>query len=282
MPEGPEYRTDADYLDLYISNRDLLDVSFITTLFNEKTKGIENLQKQLPLRVDKVLSRGKKLFIKLIDPLKVKKDWWIYLTYGMTGKITTDKEKHSHLSFTFSPCWLGCEMYYYTNSRRIGNVEASDDINIYNYHINDIARPAVLGYNSTDFEVINRDDFNLNLSKCKKAYLASKLMDQRSIVSGIGNYLLSEIFYEAKLDPFIRCNDLSPKIVDILWNAINKVILFAYDNGGVSMKDYKHIDGTRGTHANYLKIYNRHGQRDENDKLIMSRKGPHGRTIWYI
>ncbi len=57
--------------------------------------------------------------------------------------------------------------------------------------------------------LITEEKFISNVKNCKKNYLAKVLIDQHRICSGVGNYLLSEIFYACKLNPNIRCSELS-------------------------------------------------------------------------
>lgn len=277
MPEIVEVRTDADLLDLYLSHRMLTSISFVTHLFKHKCQGLEDLQEHLPLKVERVLSRAKKLFFHLVDPNGKQNNWYIYITYGMSGNISETKNKHSHIEFIMSHCWLGFNTFYYSNARRIGSFEANNDPERYIFHITDMAKPIVLGYNDNkDFAPITRQEFEENIKACKKSYIASKLSDQRSICSGIGRYLLSEILYEAKLDPWIRCHEMTSKDVDNLWQAANRIIIESYNVGGNSMSDYVHVDGTLGEYWQIRRVYGREGETDKNGEIIHRQKGPSG------
>ena len=48
-------------------------------------------------------------------------------------------------------------------------------------------------------------------------------MDQKQF-SGIGNYILSEIFYRSKLNPFLNCKDLSDDQWRVLYDQIVIVV----------------------------------------------------------
>lgn len=266
----------------------LESISFVTNVFENRCKGLEKLQECLPLKVKQVLSRSKKLFIKLCSVSNIeteykttnnKEIWYIFLAYGMTGKVSTSKTKHSHIQFEMEHNWLGFNTFYYTDMRRIGSFEASSDIERFKFNVSDMGKPFVLGYNNEGFEPITKDEFVSNIKSCKSSYLATKIMDQRSIGSGIGNYLLSEIFHEANLHPYCQCIELSDEKISQLWTAINKVILEAYNHGGASLQDYVQADGNIGEFQNHLKVYKNKGH-DEHGNKIYSYKGPHGRTIW--
>jgi formamidopyrimidine-DNA glycosylase len=274
MPEIVEVYTDATQLDFYLSNRQLLSVKFCNDLFKNKCKGIEELNNALPLKIERVMSKAKKIFIKI-------ENWWLILTYGMTGKTSTEKRKHSHIEFTMSNSWVGFNTWYYENVRRFGIVEAGNTEEFFNSHINDMATQFVLGYDYEGFEKLSPKQFLSAIKNCN-TFLAKALMDQRSIGSGIGNYLLSEIFYDAKLDPDIRCKQLDNDQLKQLWKSIHKIINMSFEHGGVSMKDYEHIDGSGGEFEFKLKVYGKENQTTDKGEKILVKKGKHGRNIWYV
>ena len=199
----------------------------------------------------------------------------------MTGGITQEKERHSHIRLDMCESYIGFNTFYYTDPRRISSkFEASNDIERYKFHLDDVNEPAVLGYDEYGFQPITLDTFRINIRK-SKGFLIKLIMDQRSIVSGIGNYLLSEIMYEAGLDPDVKVSDLNDEDITRLFNSINIIINKSYNAGGVSMKDYKHIDGTHGSFQELLKVYNKSGSIIDS-KEILTKKGKHGRNIWYV
>jgi formamidopyrimidine-DNA glycosylase len=280
MPEIVEVRTDADQLDLYLSGRTLLDVSFVSDLFNKQCTGIEELKAALPLEIVKVRSKAKKLFFYLEAESGL--NWWIFISYAMTGRISQTKHKHAHIEFKLDHSWLGFDTFYYIDVRRIGHIEATSDSERYDYHVDDMAQQVVLGYDEFGFNPIKQLQFIDAVNECGRTALVAKIMDQRSICSGVGNWILSEVIYEAELDPFVKCSDLSEQQINNLWKALHTVILAAYHAGGVSMSDYVHIDDTLGEHEKSLKVYGREGQQDEYGNAIFATKGPHNRTIYYI
>lgn len=282
MPEIVEVLTDAESLDFFLSNRTLDDISFLNDLFKNKSKGLEELREALPLRIERVRSRAKKFFMRLVDPAGNKPDWWCFWSYGMNGRITLREVDHSHIRFQVSHCWIGMDEFFYTNVRRIGFFEASCDKDVYRGHVEDMARPIGLGWEGeADFKTITEKEFRVAVKQAGKKYFVAALMDQRTICSGIGNYLLSELMYEAKLDPLVRCPDLTEEEIKRLYQASLRVIKDSYENGGVSMKDYVHVDNTLGRHEYHLKVYRKKGK-DAAGREIKHCKGKHGRTIWYV
>ncbi|WP_315984748.1 zinc finger domain-containing protein, partial [Enterococcus faecium] len=84
-------------------------------------------------------------------------------------------------------------------------------------------------------------------------------LDQ-AVVAGIGNYVVDEALWEAKLSPSAVTADVSQ--VDFLaaLHSARDVALMALARGGVSIRDYKHTDGSKGTMQEALKCYGRAGQ----------------------
>lgn len=280
MPEGPEFRVDAEQLDFFLAGRMLKSVELINTAFESKCEGLDELKGVLPLTIDKVRSRAKKLFI-FFKPVNNSPPWIIFMTYGMSGKMSLQKEEHSHLHFSFSKSHIGFNELYYTDVRRIGSsFDASCDPEDFTAHVTNFAKPIVFGYKEEGFEVITRTEFDENIKKCKDSYLASRLMNQHSICSGVGNYILSESFYEAKLDPFISCNEMTEDKLEALWNGIHKVMMTSYESGGMSHENYVNPNGSYGKFDSICKVYDKEGQTINGHK-IYSCKGPHGRTIWF-
>lgn len=283
MPEICELRTDADQLDFFLCNRTLTGIVAISKEFAKKTTGLEDLTKSLPLNIEWVRSRAKKLFIKFFP--KDGKTWHIYVTYGMTGGMSAILDKHSHIEFTLSEHWVGLNTFYYQDVRRFGSFIASSDEKVYREQVSQMAKPFVLGYDDPDFMPITESEFSEKLvSKGRRKYLISALMDQHCIGSGLGNYLVSECFYEAKLDPWIHCHTLALNKgkVSELFRAISKVVSTSYRHGGNSISDYLHIDGSSGLFSEHIQVYGRDGEMDKYGRKILSKRGPHGRTVFFV
>ncbi len=286
MPEIVEKREDAEQLDFYLSNRYLNSISLINQQFSHKCIGIEELNNNLPLKIIWVRSRAKKLFFLLQNNKKEK--YFMFITYSMTGGMTNTKNTHCHIKFEFSESWIGYNQLYYHDVRKFGSFLASNEESIYKTEVTTMGKPFVFNYSTEkdkyvkDFSSITLEEFTTNMKKIKgKKSLITALMDQRSLGSGIGAWLMSEILYEARLNPNIKCVQLTDKQIPLLFEAIEKIIKEGYKNGGVSMKDYVHVDGTEGDHQNHLKIYGKENQLLEG-KTIKKTKAPNGRSIYYI
>jgi len=100
-------------------------------------------------------------------------------------------------------------------------------------------------------------------------------MNQR-YTSGIGNYLLSEILYASKVNPWVTLKDVSNSDIIKIYKNGCRIIMSSYLSNGVSMRTYKGIYEDKGEYTFELLAY---GQTD--NSRIVSENGPHNRTIWW-
>lgn len=102
------------------------------------------------------------------------------------------------------------------------------------------------------------------------------LMEQKYI-SGIGNYLRSDIMYNARIDPKKITGDITDDELTRLYNSSKLVIKNAYDSMG-ARGDYVDLFGNYGKyeHLAYGRSYDSLGNKVEsfNDK--------NNRKVWYV
>lgn len=102
------------------------------------------------------------------------------------------------------------------------------------------------------------------------------LLEQKAI-SGIGNYLKSDICYEARVLPDRRVSSLSQWEVEALRVAAHRIIRESYSYGGLTIKSYWSPDGSAGRYP--ARVYNRkvdnYGQR-----IVYEKMG--GRGTYYV
>jgi len=109
------------------------------------------------------------------------------------------------------------------------------------------------------------------------------LMDQRKL-SGVGNYILAEGLYRARVDPFASLQELNEIQLKKLFSELQATALESYQSQqhGLSRSKggpYREIGGEKGRSAFQLQCYGRQVCIQGNP--VLSRLGPHGRTIWY-
>jgi len=90
--------------------------------------------------------------------------------------------------------------------------------------------------------------------------LKALLMDQ-GIVAGVGNIYASEALWLARLSPTLRGVQLDRRGADALARAVSAVLHHALRRGGTTLSDFVDADGVEGENAEYLRVYDRTGER---------------------
>jgi uracil-DNA glycosylase len=105
----------------------------------------------------------------------------------------------------------------------------------------------------------------------------------QSKISGIGNYILSEVLYRANIDPFSTLDELDRKQRQLLYKEIIGVSKESYTSNGMTRikgGSYSSMDGQSGRYVFELQCYGR-TTCPKGRTIIRDTDGPHGRTIWY-
>src|SRR5690606_16237701 len=97
---------------------------------------------------------------------------------------------------------------YFNDVRNFGNMEITNNIEILNNKLNSLA-PDFLKEDFTNNEfhqmIVSYVHVNNKLSQARmNKEIVKVLMDQNSIGSGIGNYLVAEILFKAKISPYTK------------------------------------------------------------------------------
>lgn len=88
------------------------------------------------------------------------------------------------------------------------------------------------------------------------------LMLEQNILFGIGNYLASEILFASKISPYRLGSDLQLSDLQNLAINIKKIVKLAIKTGGYSFAaGYYHPDGSVGTMAKQIKVYEQTGHK---------------------
>lgn len=297
MPENAEIAHITDQLNFFFSERELSNVTFLTTTFNKKFKNYEDLKESLPLKIKEVKCKGK--LIIFIFHRKEKKEHWdkdckdkkyYYLCggLGMTGSygFINKNKKNTHLHFQFKV--ENKENYpdnisdlYYTDPRRFSNLEFIMGHDDYLKKINKIERGFLGEY------IITREKFLKNLTKYKDnkrrktdKVICDVLVDQKILCSGIGNYLVSEILHQANIDPWKATSEISKEEGIRIYESSVKIINKAYQCNGLSFSDYCDLNGVFGTYKEHLEVY----KRKETSKgvKVLTKLKSGNRTIYYV
>lgn len=275
MPEGPEVLTVTDQLDFYLSNRNITNFIFSSGRYRQNNPPNYNtFIKSLPLRILKVECKGKVIFFHLSN------DWYIVNSLRMTGcwSIDSSLQNDTHLRVKIElekkKGLFFIDDILFIDIRNFGTFEFVKN-NTY------IERRDSLKNGFIGEYIISLKEFREGIEKCKNSLLVNKLCDQKSICSGIGNYLLSEILYDSRIHPNAKCRDLCEIDIETLYNSCNDKITQSYNLQGLTMRDYKDTYGNVGSFGKFLKVY---GNRDcdENGFVVKRGKRSSGQTTWYV
>ena len=114
----------------------------------------------------------------------------------------------------------------------------------------------------------------------RKAQIKSLLLDQK-VVSGIGNIYVDEILYDARLRPRRKANTLSEADWEELYGAIKKNLAAGIEHRGTTVRLYKDVLDRPGSHQDYLRVFEKHGEQcpECGGKVVREKVG--GRSTHY-
>ena len=261
MPELPEVETYRRYFEetsLYQSISDVYveDTKLLTTDYDTLNQQLKNHQFIGTKRV------GKNLFVQLDAP------YWLHLHFGMTGDLAyfkddEDTPRFARIIFRFANGFkLGflCPRKF----ERIGIVE-----NIEEY----LSRKKI----NKDALEITVEELAKTLHK-KKAPIKPVLLDQ-STVAGIGNWIVDEVLFQAKIHP----ERISSQLTDNEILEIHKAMQYVIQTAINSQANYDDFSEHFLIHA---RGWGSKGMQDERvgfcpecgDKISISKVG--GRTTY--
>jgi len=259
MPEGPEVKIVADYLNENLKNKNITSFEYCSKPYKEKYgELITTLNQFTPFNFDEVFCIGKTSFIK------ISKKFYFSYHLGMTGRWTKVPEKHTHLSLNTKDKTI----IYFNDIRRFGNIKLLSKSELEKNYFKD---RDLLNYNTpikqnTDFLIKN---IKSNLEICK-------ILLNQKYFCGVGNYLKSEILYMSKIHPHTKWRDLSRKEIERICKYTKFIITAAYNHGGAELKDFKNPEKESKL------ILNAYGQtQDSNGEVIINNiTNDNRRSYW--
>ena len=128
------------------------------------------------------------------------------------------------------------------------------------------------------------DEFNADYlySKTRKRQMAIKpwIMDSR-IVVGVGNIYANEALFNAGIHPLKAAGKLSRKQCERFVEEIKKVLSYAIQRGGTTLRDFVGGDGKPGYFAQELNVYGRGGLPCKQCNKLLLEKALGQRTTVY-
>jgi len=250
MPEGVEVKIQLEKIKK-LKNKDVEDIKILSGRYSRhgNPKGFLSFKKSLPLKINSIHNKGKFIYIMLSN------NWVIMITLGMTGKLKIRKYpiKHDHIIIKTNKGIL-----FFNDLRNFGTIEFTQDSDVL---LNKLNR---LGYDPLQ-EKIDFNVFLAHVGKFKADIEIAELMLNQKFMSGVGNYLRSDILYCAKINPHSKIGNLSKDALNNLHKCIYKVMLDSYSKQ--KEKNHKFI------------VYKQYKSPVGN--IIKKYKDKNGRMVWY-
>lgn len=213
--------------------------------------------------VQNVCSRGKKIIIELLNSNN--ETIIMVSSCGMDGRWSNTISANTSIILMF------------------------DDFNVYFDDITNKGLFSICKYLSPEYNHIFKDvgpdlmteevDVNVYFQVIRNARI-SKLkimhfMMEQKYLSGIGNYLRSEILYKARINPHRKLETLSDNDVYSLFYFSKLTIWESYKSNGLTIKDYFDPEGNIGSYR--CLCYGR--DKDDNGFQIIKEDDDRGRQI---
>jgi formamidopyrimidine-DNA glycosylase len=260
VPELPEVETLRRQLEPLLVTQTVERVHLGTHHRFREGRGARHCQ------VTAVCRRGKYLIVPLLTPTGTSQELVVHL--GMTGQLHWDRRPadHVHLGLGFSSGTL-----WFRDPRRFGQVRLVVPGEYQGLPILSLLGP-------------EPDDKLFTASRVERFLgvpgppVKARLLEQR-LVAGIGNYIADEALWRAAVHPAAAV--VSPAGCRQIHRAVRKVVADSIAHGGVSERDYIHLDGSVGSYQRHLVAYGRAGRPCRRCRTLLVKGRIAGRgTVW--
>ncbi len=102
-------------------------------------------------------------------------------------------------------------------------------------------------------------DYLYNATRSRSAAIKLAIMDNRVVV-GVGNIYANEALFRAGIRPQLAANKLSRPRCALLVQSIQEVLREAIQQGGSTLRDFIHSDGSSGYFQQHYFVYGRAGE----------------------
>ncbi len=243
MPELPEAETVANALAAVLPGRRIEKVEVFTPSMREPLTPL--LSAGLAgRRIEAVKRRGRYVIVVLDDGRS------LLLHFGMTGVVRVEpasvsRRKHEHL-------------FLHLDDGMVFRFEC-----VRRFSICKVVR----GEGEAELAKLGPEPLTeafdgaylYRLSRGRGCPVKSFLMDN-GVVAGIGNIYAAETLFAAGVRPSRRTGSLKRKECDRLAREAKRILQWAIEEGGSSISDFRHVDGSEGKFARELKVYGRTGE----------------------
>lgn len=266
MPEGPEIWRTADSLSDALKNKSITDLHFAFDELKEYESKLKGLT------IENVEARGKALVTFFENNLAMYSHNQLY---GKWMVRDAGEKPNTNRSLRVAIHNGEKSAYLYSASQ----IEVLDKAEISEHSYIQKLGPDVIHPDTTYEDILAQyqsDEF-------KNRKLTTLLLDQ-GFVSGIGNYLRSEVMFYAKVDPHKKLRDYSEEQKEALAKATIKLSVRSYETGGITndpeiVKALKRENAKRGDIRFF--VYKRTDNRCHKCGSIIEEEKTGGRKIYF-
>jgi DNA-formamidopyrimidine glycosylase len=205
MPEGPEVAWLTKYIRDKVEGKTLTQIKILHGRYKNHgpPANFTSFTKSLPLKCTRVDKKGKVIFIHFDN------DWCLISKLGMTGWwYMPGDEPTWHKPVSNIICEFGEQSLIFGDFRSYGTLTITREKSVMDREWNKLA-PDITNKITTFDMIKERLDTKIFGTQSSKALMEDVLVDQQVIFSGVGNYLKSEILYDARISPLRMASDVS-------------------------------------------------------------------------
>lgn len=247
MPELPEVETVRRTLEKHLVGLSFtgVDVHMPKVI---RTPGLEEFNNLLVgPKITKLDRRGKYLLIHFAS------NYTLVTHLRMTGRLVYSPPeeplaKHTHVVFYLS----NGNQLRFADMRQFGRMSL-----VPTGELDSLSGLKDLGVEPLS-DKFTREFMKKELRR-RRTRLKSLLLDQ-TFIAGLGNIYADEALHRARLHPERLANDLNPREITRLYQAVREVIQEGIENRGTTFRDYVDGEGQAGNFQEMLKVYSREGQ----------------------
>lgn len=272
MPELPEVETIRRGLEKNILNKKIITVSvtekklvksnfseFQKTLTGNAFSSIERIGKLLMFKL-KSDNQYLLIHLKMTGQLIYKKnEKTVAGGHNLPMVIGNLPNKFTHITFIFADN----SKLFFNDMRKFGYLKLVDAVGKEQIQKNNFGPDAL---------TISWPEFKAILEKKKNSRLKATLLNQ-GIIAGIGNIYADEICFYGGVLPTRVIKTIPPTTIKKLYDGTKNILAKAVECGGTTFGthgegNYVTAHGHRGNYCDYLKVYDRNGE-----KCLRCKKG---------
>lgn len=281
MPEGPEVTTITNGLAALLVGNEITDI-FITDKSRYHKRAPDGFTSfmvdvhnpLITVKVTEITNKGKFIYWRFSN------GWVLFQTLGMSGGWYHMPKSHTGIQLDYTidtPHRTDNASLYFNDQRRFATLKWIAPLNAkkeLNKKLTEIG-PDMLNKPPpfAEFLAIMRRPRN-------KARTINRIITDQKQISGVGNYLRSEILYASRINPHRTIESLSDNDIKTIYNATKDKILASYKTGGASIQHYSDVDNKKGTYSFHMAVYKK--KTDPNGRKVKMEKiaGDGQSTYW--